>query len=300
MIQLIPLALAQDFPIYPELPARTNYKQIETEMFRLIYPESTSRMAFELADMFAHYTSTASGHSQPNFGATLHGDIKRFMASAPRRSLSSSCPYEHRPLKMGTSLSWNSALRSGNATCRRTRPRYNASRGHMINGASWAGGYQSISQTIWFAEGGCHDSDIAFASRERRNIWVYWQQYCPYDQGQPFSYPQSVFGSYKTNIPDHYRIGWIMTDHGFDRWLLGLNLQKATADALRPIHLKTIYKTTGSIKSGTARYPVRHHRMKGAMANQRPSGLELVYEDPSPFPLVNAIWAVTSRAARSN
>ena len=62
----------------------------------------------------------------------------------------------------------------------------------------------------------------------------------------------------------------------------------ATADALRFIHLKNHYKTTGlnfqewhdhSIQSVITEW-------KEANTNQRPSGLELVYEDPSPFPPV--------------
>ena len=40
------LALAQESLIYPDLPAKEAYKQIETPMFRLIYPESTPEQAF--------------------------------------------------------------------------------------------------------------------------------------------------------------------------------------------------------------------------------------------------------------
>ena len=114
MLFLFQLALAQEFPIYPELPAKAEFRQIETDMFRLIYPELTSEVAFELADMLEHYTPQIrlEGHRPIDIVVQPYmATSNAFVAFMPRRSLFFTMPYMSTdPSKMGTSLSWNLAI----------------------------------------------------------------------------------------------------------------------------------------------------------------------------------------------
>ena len=298
MLFLFQLALAQEFPIYPELPAKAEFRQIETDMFRLIYPELTSEVAFELADMLEHYTPQIrlEGHRPIDIVVQPYmATSNAFVAFMPRRSLFFTMPYMSTdPSKMGTSLSWNLALSIHEMQHVEQQDRVYHTGGmgaFVLSGELGWGLITAISQPIWFVEGEAVMTETLLSPSGRgRTFGFIGSSIALYDHGEPLSYPQSVFGSFKKNIPDHYRIGWLMTDYGYQRYGEAFWPQisrMATSNAFRfyPFE-KALLTMTGQKFQEWHDHSIQSVLDSWTMANtnQSSSVISVLYEDQSPFP----------------
>ena len=84
---------------------------------------------------------------------------------------------------------------------------------YVLTGELGWGVISAISQPIWFAEGEAVMTETLPHSRRGR-IWVYWQQHCPLRSRATIQLSPIRIRIIQNRHPDHYRIGWIMTDYG--------------------------------------------------------------------------------------
>ena len=204
------------------LPPNIDWKQINTDTVRIIFPENLEQQALRLANA-VHYLHQ---NAQDDIGDRTHKiDILINNQSTIANGTVSIAPWKSHLLTTPfqdnfalTSMPWLDLLAIHEY--RHVTQMSTARRGivkilsYLFGQESWAGG-ANLSIPNWFTEGDAVWAETHFSNQGRGRVAHFLQGYRALNnRGQHYSYAKARNGSLKDYVPDHYRLGYLMLKYG--------------------------------------------------------------------------------------
>lgn len=200
-----------------EDPARVQYSYINTPHFNVVFPIGADAYAFRLASMLEQ--SFRNVQFSPlfktkNINVLLHtrnSNSNGFVSWAPRRmELMTLPPFEFGPLSWDRDLAIHEFRHVSQISSL-----YNGLTGlsYYVLGEQGIGSMTSLIP-LWFYEGDAVYAETAFSNSGRgRNSNFTLAYRARLSQGCKLNFDQYLNGSYKTFIPNHYELGYLLTSY---------------------------------------------------------------------------------------
>ncbi|TAE32882.1 MAG: hypothetical protein EAZ91_03165 [Cytophagales bacterium] len=237
LLALLPLlsVSAQTLPVLDQNPANLRWYRIQTPNFSVIYPEGfgtqAQRTARTLEGLYEPVSATL-GRKPRRVPILLQNQTSisnGFVTLTPRRSEFFTTPPQD-PFLLGTS-DWLNLLAVHEY---RHVVQFEKAQQGFGKVLFKLFGYNALAlATIgvpdWFSEGDAVGVETALGQSGRGRFPHFDMEYrANLLAGKRFSYNKSVGGSFRDNVPDHYKLGYLMTtnlrrENGADGWSRVLN-----------------------------------------------------------------------------
>jgi hypothetical protein len=215
IIFLIPLFGVAQFYSLGQDPGSTKWKQMNSENFKLIYPQQFEGKAQQLINLLENsrkYTPISLGAKVPKMPIVLHAqDItaNAFSVWAPRR-----IEFYTAPPQSTYAQPWMEQLAIHEY-------RHSVQLSSMNTGLTKVIGYALGEQAaaailglylpFWFIEGDAVSTETAFSNSGRGRVPSFSMELrAQILEKNHYSYDKAVNGSYRNYIPDHYMLGYQM------------------------------------------------------------------------------------------
>jgi len=234
-----------------------HWKQINTKSVRVIFPEGLETQANRVANTVLYIDQnnhTTIGKLSKKIDLVLNnqGVIPNgYVALSPYRSEFFTTPFQ-KSESLG-SLSWldllsvheyRHALQYANFRKGITKI------GYILTGENFWSLALNLTTPNWYFEGDAVMTETALSKQGRGRIPAFLQDYKSIlnDEGY-FSYDKARNGSFRHNVPDHYRLGYMLCSYGREEYgdSLWINVMDRTARFKGIIYpfSKALKKTTG-------------------------------------------------------
>lgn len=202
-------------------PSDVNWKQINTENVKVIFPEGLETQAFRIANMinYIHDHNTASvGYKSKKLSIVLHNNqviSNGFVGLSPYRSEFFGTSFQD--FNILGSMEWLDALTIHEY--RHALQFTNGNRGftrflHILQGQNGWGVALNLSVPNWYFEGDAVVSETLLSEAGRgRTPSFFAAQRANLLNGHDFTYMKSRNGSFKDIVPDHYNLGFTMCNY---------------------------------------------------------------------------------------
>ena len=214
----LPLVGAAQFYSLGQDPGSTKWRQINSENFRLIYPqqfESKANQFINLLENSRKFIPTTLGAKVPKMPVVLHAqDItaNAFSVWAPRR------------LEFFTAPPQNSYAQPWMEQLAIHEYRHSVQLSSMNTGLTKVMGYilgeQAAAAVLglylpfWFIEGDAVSTETAFSNSGRGRVPSFSMELrAQLLEKNNYSYDKAVNGSYKNYVPDYYMLGYELVAH---------------------------------------------------------------------------------------
>ncbi len=238
-------------------PAFLKWKQIHTEHFRLIFPESFIQEGLRLANMLEYaYTLVPNtlNHSPRKIPVIVHNYSARsngFVAWAPKRM-------ELYPIPAADSWPQDEleqlVLHELRHVVQLDKLNNGFSKGLSIVFGEQLVGALSAMLPMWFLEGDAVLSETTLSKSGRGRLPSFEMELraLSVEQDSVYKYDKTVFGSYKDNIPSYYNSGYQVVSftqakYGTKLWQDALNKTGRQPYTLNPVSL-SLKRNTGFTK----------------------------------------------------
>lgn len=216
-----------------------NWKQINTKSVRVIFPESLENQANRVANMVLYMdrnNHTTIGEQSKKIDLILNNQgvmPNGYVALSPYRSEFFTTPFQ-KSEALG-SLPWldllsiheyRHALQYANFRKGITKI------GYILTGETFWSLALNLSTPNWYFEGDAVMTETALSEQGRGRIPSFLQDYQSIlNNGEFYSYDKARNGSYRHNVPDHYRLGYMLCSYGREEYgdSLWMNVMDQTA-----------------------------------------------------------------------
>lgn len=219
LLFLIPLSVSAQFYVTGDDPGKLNWSYIETDHFRIIYPNGADSLAKVYGTDLEHFyvpLSRTSGYlPNGNFGKKMPVMIHAYNAAngsvawAPNRMDLFTLPSAYDP----EPLPWNKmlAIHEGRHVSQMQFGMTNALKpGNYIFGQMWNIASTLLFARIAFMEGDAVIAETAYTPSGRGRTADFLNYYrIAFDEGDFRSWPQWRFASQKNYIPSYYSLAYM-------------------------------------------------------------------------------------------
>lgn len=236
LLFLLPFWLSAQYYLSGEDPASLRWKQINTNYFRIIYPEQSALQAQELArllDQTYHASRLDIVSPALKSDLILHNQSVISNASvawAPRR-----LEFYTTPAQDGYAQDWFKQLAAHELRHVAQISKLNQGFGHAMNivlGEQASAALLGAFVPLWFMEGDAvtNETMLSFSGRGRDGIFLSKLRAQLLQKGY-YVYDKAYFGSYKDYTPNIYELGYYLVAHNKVKYgpLLWENALRQTA-----------------------------------------------------------------------
>jgi Tol biopolymer transport system component len=254
--------LSAQFYITGQPPASVKWKQINTEYFKLIYPETFSSQAFRLAGLLEDsrdLTSHTLGHRPAKIPVLVHNHNSRsngLVVWAPKRMELYTTPPQSAP---GGEWLQHLAVHEQRHVVQIDKMNKGLTKFAFHLFGEQASGIALGQLPFWFLEGDAvlTETTLTHTGRGRTASFEMPLRALLLSEKERYSYDKYLFGSYKDYVPDHYQYGYqlvstLRQEYGPEIWANTID------------HL--------------ARWPIIPGAFTRSLRNQTGSGLEELHE----------------------
>ncbi|MCU7694888.1 TolB family protein [Haoranjiania flava] len=207
------------------VPARKEWKQIDTGIVRVIFPGQHDSLAARIATI-ANYQQSISknfGHAGQKISMILHDEVinsNGYVALGPFRSELYLAP----PVDVFSlgALPWEQTLTVHEYRHVQQYNYFNTGLARAMsllfgeNGRALA---NAISIPDWFFEGDAVYAETRLSTQGRGRIPAFHNRFKSlYYGGKRYSYMKLRNGSYKDYVPDHYALGYLLVAYGYEKY----------------------------------------------------------------------------------
>ena len=238
-------------------PASLKWKQIKTPIVRLVFEESMQEHALQLAaymDSMAPHISSSLNYTPKRIDLLLHNQTPTangFVTWAPRRSEFFTIPaqnnvstdwLEHLAIHEYRHVVQISKLNSG----------FTKYAGYLI-GQHAVGAVVGIYLPLWWLEGDAVLTETTLSKSGRGRSFDFNNELkAQLLEKGIYSYDKAYLGSYRDQVPDYYRMGYMFTalarqEYGAELWESAINKAGRNSPLINPFN-RSIKKQTGHKK----------------------------------------------------
>ncbi|MBZ0243324.1 MAG: hypothetical protein K8F24_08940, partial [Bacteroidales bacterium] len=218
LLFLMPLWLSAQYYLSGEDPASLRWKQINTNYFRIIYPQESALQAQKLArllDQTYHASRLDIASPALRSDLILHNQSVISNASvawAPRR-----LDFYTTPAQDGYAQDWFKQLATHELRHVAQISKLNQGFGRLLNiilGEQASAGLLGAFIPMWFMEGDAvtNETMLSFSGRGRDGIFLSKMRAQLLQKGY-YVYDKAYFGSYKDYTPNIYELGYYLVAH---------------------------------------------------------------------------------------
>ena len=220
--------LSAQFYITGQPPASVKWKQINTENFKLIYPETFSSQAFRLAGLLEDsrdLTSHTLGHRPAKIPVLVHNHNSRsngLVVWAPRRMELYTTPPQS---AHGGEWLQHLAVHEQRHVVQIDKMNKGLTKFAFHLFGEQASGIALVQLPLWFLEGDAvlSETTLTHSGRGRTASFEMPLRALLLSDKERYSYDKYLFGSYKDYVPDHYQYGYqlvstLRQEYGPDIW----------------------------------------------------------------------------------
>lgn len=263
LLSLIAIPVFSQYYESGQDPASLKWKQIHTEHFHIIYPESFLNEGQRLANILEYaYTLVpyTLNHKPKKIPVIVHNYSSRsngFVAWAPKR-------IELFPVPAADSYPQDEleqlVLHELRHVVQMDKLNQGFSKGLSIVFGEQAVGALSAMLPLWYLEGDAvaTETALSLSGRGRLPSWEMELRALSLEKGSVFKYDKAIFGSYKDHTPGYYELGYQVVASGMEEY--GPELWSETLDkigkqpyTLNPMNL-SLKKNSGMTKKGIYDY----------------------------------------------
>jgi hypothetical protein len=277
--------LTAQFYLTGQPPASVKWRQIRTENFNLIYPETFSSQALRLAGLLEDsrdLTSHTLNHRPANIPVLVHNHNARangLVVWAPRRMELYTTPPQSSP---GGEWLQHLAVHEQRHVVQIDKMNKGLTKFASLIFGEQASGLALTQLPFWFLEGDAvlTETTLTYTGRGRTASFEMPLRTLLLSEKASYSYDKYLFGSYRDYVPDHYQYGYQLVS------------------TLRQEYGPEIWQNTIDY---IARWPILPGAFSRSLRNQTGSGLEDLHD--SVLTRIGKEWANAhkeSDATRNN
>lgn len=233
---MLPLWLSAQYYLSGEDPASLRWKQINTDYFRIIYPQQSALQAQKLARLLDQtYQASRLDIASPALKSDLILHNQSVISNASVAWAPHRLDFYTTPAQDGYAQDWFKQLAVHELRHVAQISKLNQGFGHALNiilGQQASAGLLGTFIPMWFMEGDAvaNETMLSFSGRGREGIFLSKMRAQLLQKGY-YVYDKAYFGSYKDYTPNIYELGYYLVVHNKVKYgpLLWENALRQTA-----------------------------------------------------------------------
>lgn len=215
---LVTISIIPSFAQTQLFPPHKNWQEIETGQIRVIYPQEMEEEALLLAEKFLYlqeYLGVSLNSEIPKWPVILNNDSlisNAFVTVAPHRSEWYSVPF----LESDLTIPWYDllAIHEGRHIYQFAKVDNGLIKlAHLLFGQYGQGAMSGLNFPAWFYEGDAVLTETLLSQSGRgRSPSFEMAQRAILLEGKDYNYDQAYLGSFNEYIPNHYVLGYILSN----------------------------------------------------------------------------------------
>lgn len=219
LLLFLPALSMGQFYQYGQDAGKLRWNQFKTDNYKVIFPEGIDSLAQAFAkrlEAYYPYLGKDLDHNHSRMPVIIHNESSfsnGVFVWAPKRLEIFSNPDPN-----GYNQDWLTqlALHEGRHAVQIDKLNQGFTKGLFYLGGQQMVGAMAIFLPLWYLEGDAVDAETRLSSsgRGRQPSFEMELKAQMLEAGRTYSFSKAYMGSYKSYVPDHYQLGYLMVRHG--------------------------------------------------------------------------------------